>query len=248
MAKSNEAKNEVALFGAKTALPTEAAKDAGMGNENVSAADVGIPQIKLLQALSPQCQTVEGAKAGLFFNTQTNELMDAVYFISLTFVRTFTVWKDQNLGGGKMGEFDTNEAAVAARAQLPGNEADYDVQETCAHYVLLLDPASNSLIGPAVMYMDRSKLSAHRDLNALILRNSPQNESRLAMAYKFAPKSVTNKKSQQYFVIDVQNATGTAERATVSNDVYVTARDSLNGLRASMGIAANDEATDTAAA
>lgn len=224
-------KNEVALFGAKTELPAYAANDAGLGNENLTSQDVGIPQIKLLQQMSPQLNSIEGAKAGLYLNTQTDELMEEVYFISLAFNRTFTVWKDQNLGGGKMGEFESMEAATDYKGTLPGGEGDYDVQETCAHFLLLLDPKSAQIIGPAVLYMDRSKLSAHRDLNALIVRNSPNNEPRFAGAYKFVAKSVTNKANKTFFVIDVENATGTTDPAWVSEEVYEAAKQSFAGLK-----------------
>lgn len=228
-------KNEVAVFGAKTSLPAAASNDAGLGNENLTAADVGIPQLKLLQALSPQVQDVEGAKAGLFINVQTNEIMESVYFISLAFERTFTVWKDMNLGGGKMGEFQTNEAAQDHRAGLPGGESDYDVQETCAHYMLLLDPTTGTITGPAVIYMDRSKLSAHRDLNALVMRNAgSDNIPRFAAAYKLTGKQLSNKAGQKYFILDVANATGDNDPAWVADDLYEAAKKSYQGLKASL--------------
>lgn len=240
-------KKEVALFGAKAELPASAANDVGMGNENMSADDVAIPQIKLLQALSPECISVEGAKPGKFYNTQTGELLDEIYFISLKFKVTFNIWKDQDLGGGKQGEFDTEAAAQAARAALPGNESDYDIQKTATHWILLLDPATNKLIGPAVIYMDRSKLPTHKDLNGLVARNSPNNESRLVCAYKFVAKSITNKAGKTFFVINVENATGDVSApAYVSDEVYTVARDSLKGLSMITGDAAND--ADAAAA
>lgn len=240
-------KKEVTLFSGKTELPASAANDAGMGNENMSPDDVSIPQIKLLQAMSPELNSVDGAKAGKLYNTQTGELLDEVYFISLKFKVTYNIWKDQDLGGGKMGEYDTEAAAQAARSTLPGKEADYDIQKTATHWILLLDPATNKLIGPAVIYMDRSKLATHKDLNGLVARNSPNNESRLVCAYKFVPKSITNKANKTFFVINVENATGDVSApAYVSDEVYTVARDSLKGLAMMTGEAAND--SDAAAA
>ena len=43
--------------------------DSGLGLENVDAQSVAIPFITVLQGLSPQIETVEGAKPGLIINT-----------------------------------------------------------------------------------------------------------------------------------------------------------------------------------
>ena len=49
------------------------AADAGMGLENMTSQDMAIPFFNVLQKLSPQCDTVEGAKAGMIFNTVTEQ-------------------------------------------------------------------------------------------------------------------------------------------------------------------------------
>lgn len=79
------------------------ASDAGMGLENVDSKSLAIPFLSVLQPLSPQCQDVkdggvEGAKAGRFINTITNELFEAVEVIPCAFKREFLRWAP-NRGG-----------------------------------------------------------------------------------------------------------------------------------------------------
>lgn len=77
--------------------------DAGAGLENVDSKSLAIPFIACLQALSPQCQDVkdggvEGAKAGKFINTITNELYDSINVIPVAFKREYLRWAP-NRGG-----------------------------------------------------------------------------------------------------------------------------------------------------
>jgi hypothetical protein len=77
--------------------------DSGAGLENVDAKSLAIPFIACLQALSPQCQDVkdggvEGAKAGKFINTITNELYDSIKVIPVAFKREYLRWAP-NRGG-----------------------------------------------------------------------------------------------------------------------------------------------------
>ena len=60
----------------KEQLPSEInfAEDANVGFEDLTQQDVAIPFFVLLQKMSPQLDSVEGAKAGQVFNTVTEEV------------------------------------------------------------------------------------------------------------------------------------------------------------------------------
>ena len=71
-------KNEVAVKeeNLPVAFASDMMADAGMGFENVSANDVAIPYLKILQALSPELRgatKVAGAEEGLIINTVTGQ-------------------------------------------------------------------------------------------------------------------------------------------------------------------------------
>ena len=78
MAKNKEVavKNE---YGLPAELADEMALDAGAGQEDITAADVSIPFLRILQQMSPQCirskgEYIDSAQAGQIFNTVTGEL------------------------------------------------------------------------------------------------------------------------------------------------------------------------------
>ena len=50
--------------------------DAFSGLENISQDDLATPRLKVLMQLSPELEDLEGAKAGMIFNTVTNEFSD----------------------------------------------------------------------------------------------------------------------------------------------------------------------------
>lgn len=198
--------NNVVLFGEKATLPAYAQQDATMGHENVGAEDLALPQIKLLQAISNEVHEIEGAAPGMLLNTLTQELYENVYLINLKFDKTYTIWKDRDLGGGKMGDYDTEEAAKAALSTLPGSESDYAINETATHYVLIVNPETMQVESPAVMYMDRSKLSASRAWNSQINLKSNGQAPRFASVWQVGKKAVKNKRNETYFNLDIDFA------------------------------------------
>ena len=82
-------------------------EDSGAGIEQADSSSFAIPFITMLQAQSPAVvdETVEGAKAGLFINSITNELYVKVSVIPTYYQRRFLRWSPRSKGGGYKGEF-----------------------------------------------------------------------------------------------------------------------------------------------
>ncbi len=86
-------------------------EDAGLGMENTTADEFTIPFITVLQTNSPQCDENEGsyipgAKAGMFYNTGTGELIngkDGFIFVPVARDHNFAEFTPRNLGGGFVG-------------------------------------------------------------------------------------------------------------------------------------------------
>ena len=80
--------------------------DAGQGMEGADNDTYAIPFLSILQSNSPQVEDdmPEGAKAGLFINTITEELMEEVEIIPCSFQRRFLQWAPRSDGGGFRGE------------------------------------------------------------------------------------------------------------------------------------------------
>lgn len=93
-------RGEVALASAELfeATPAE-------GFEGMSADDLAIPFLKLLQKMSDEVDKdagayIEGAEAGMYLDTATGELMKTVDFVVCHYHRAMVEWRDRDAGGG----------------------------------------------------------------------------------------------------------------------------------------------------
>jgi hypothetical protein len=148
------------------------AADAGAGMENVDAQSVAIPFIVVLQGLSPQCETVEGAKPGLLCNTVTNELFTELDIIPVSFRRSFLKWTPREKGGGYKGEMPVVEyEKLKAADKFTINEKGFEVYEgletkdTRMHFVLV---CVNGIWSPAVISMGSTQIKYSKRLMARI--------------------------------------------------------------------------------
>lgn len=100
-----------------TVDPNMFADDAGKGMEGTDKDSYAIPFITLLQGLSPQLETVEAAKPGLFINTITNEISKTLRVVPCAFQRRYLRWAPRSSGGGFKGEYDPVEVETG---KVPG--------------------------------------------------------------------------------------------------------------------------------
>lgn len=117
--------------------------DAGAGLEGADRSSFAIPFITILQGLSPQLETVDGAKPGLFINTITNELYKEVQVIPCAFQRRYLQWAARSAGGGYRGEHNPVDVETG---KTPGVVRDGDgrlkvgedeLKDTRNHFVLV---------------------------------------------------------------------------------------------------------------
>jgi hypothetical protein len=185
---------EISLFGNKSdALPAHLQNDRGLGNENAGDA-LAVPQIKLLQALSPEMRNVDGAQVGMLYNNVTGALYSSIYVANVYLDHYFTVWKDRKKGGGKFGEFADEASAISHIATLDGNPQDYQAQETHKHSLILLDE-SGEVTGPAVMYMKGTQLTPSRAWNTEIVQTKA---ARFATIWTLSTKMDRNNRGDEY--------------------------------------------------
>jgi len=141
------------------------AEGPGPGNEHVDE-DRGMPQLKLLQALSPECTpgegNVPGAVPGVFLESRENKLLGTtVYVVNAFFRIRHTVWHENDRGQPK-GSFATEVEAKACQAQHPGSDVVY----TPEHFVFIM--RDGEFAGPYMLVMPKSKLGANRAWNTMI--------------------------------------------------------------------------------
>lgn len=188
------------------AMPSFAEKAPAVGSENVSADDLKIPMLKVLQALSPELQDdnakyIESAKAGDIANTVTGEAVSSVKCMNLYFKKSFVVWLKREAGGGKVGEFDTEEAARDYLTETGLDPATHDISSTATHYVLLLNDDATEIVGQAVIPMTGTGVGVSDTWNSNIqMTGAPQ---RFLSVWELATVRRKNSKGS-WFVFDPQ--------------------------------------------
>lgn len=174
MAKKNEVvKSEETAV----ALATGYQDEAGAGFEDLTADDMVIPRISILQKMSPQVDEdnpsyVEGAKAGAMLNSVTGEIYtkDGFRFVPVHRVHEFLEFVPRDLGGGFKGSHaPDSEVVKKAREAVGGNWGKISVvdgegagntlNETFQVYGLLVDGDN---FAPAVLSFSSSNIKQYK--------------------------------------------------------------------------------------
>jgi hypothetical protein len=181
-------KNEVALASGDNlpAIGLDLSSYAGMGMEEVDQSSLAIPFLSLLQGLSPQLETVDDAKSGLYIDTITSEVMKEVRIIPCAFQRRFIRWAPRAKGGGYKGDYSPNDVTLNRIPGMsqhdgvilmdvpPGQPAfdekgapNYDkLSDTRNHYVLY--ESAEGTWRPALMSLSSTQIKKSKRFMSLI--------------------------------------------------------------------------------
>jgi hypothetical protein len=102
------AKQSVAIKEEKQlALPDFMKEEVGLGTEALGAADVEVPRVKLIQALSPELQEYNELKQGHFWHTLAELDMGPQVRVTPIYIdNRFILWRPQDSGGGILARAD----------------------------------------------------------------------------------------------------------------------------------------------
>lgn len=145
--------------------------DAGAGFENQTRDDIAMPFLIVLQSNSPVVadQTVEGARAGMLFNTVTEEVCTEQTFIPACTRHVFVEWVPRDKDGGYVGEHDINDPLVAkAKAESEDGytlvlENGNVLVETFYVYGVLTEGTDS--LGFVTMAFDSTKIKVYKKFN-----------------------------------------------------------------------------------
>ena len=220
------APKSVVGFLAGDSLPAHLQQGTGAGNENVSASDMTIPRLDIIQQLSPQLDPsgskfIEGAKLGHVFNSLTGDLYEHCFVVNLHFETRYQIFKKRQFGGGFEGSFDTDGEANAYLDTNNLPRAQYDVVETAIHKCLLLDEQGNP-DQPVLIYMSGSKMKISKNWNSEIRLKDPRAD-RFASVWTLSSIGEKNKQGQPYqnFKVDFAGWAGEA-LATEAGALYAS--------------------------
>lgn len=173
---------------ALSAIPSFiSAEELGAGFEGTDKDSYAIPFLQILQKMSPMVDEdspkyVEGAKAGMLYNTVTGRLFDGkagLQFIPCAYKRSFIQWGARDNGGGFKGEFtpeqveemkaegklvlvDNKLYVPDADGKVDEKKSDY-VADTRSHFIITIDP-DNGETSCAILSCASSQIKASRNL------------------------------------------------------------------------------------
>lgn len=222
---SKKTTTEVAVKETNTALAVMAADfaaDAGLGMEGADKASFAIPFISVLQGLSPQLETVDGAKPGLFINTITNELFKEVLVVPCAYQRRFLRWAPREAGGGYKGEYNPVDietgkiVTVANDKGQPTLEGDL-LKDTRNHFVLMQTEAGTwqpALLSLSSTQIKKSKrwMSLIQGIEMRAANGKPFNPPSFSHVYRLKTCKEENSQGSWWGVeISIEEPVGDAE-------------------------------------
>lgn len=141
---------------------------ANSGFENTTQDDFAVPFLDILQGQSPEVESLDAAKPGMFHNTVTDDLFDGKEGISVIVVGTnheYVEWVPRNKGGGIVGRHsvDSSIVAEARRNSEKFNELytseGNELVETYYAYLILNLPEGPS---PAVLSCSSTRIKPYK--------------------------------------------------------------------------------------
>ena len=145
------------------------AADANVGLEKMTASDLAIPFISLIQKTSPQIEEIDGAKPGMIFNSVTNKLYKEITVLPCGYKRSFVEWKPREKGGSYVGEH-TPDSELAGKPRNDRGEVVLEngniLVETAYQFILLIDGNNAET---AVISMSSTQLKKARRWNSMMM-------------------------------------------------------------------------------
>ena len=136
----------------------------GEGMEGTTKESFAIPFLTILQSNSPQLDTIEGAKSGMFFESVNERVIPGtpgLQIILCAYSRRFVRWAPRTQGGGYRGEMYPEEVKQLIDKKLavegkgmrlysvgadstPDPDKHDMLRDTRNHYILMLNPDTGS--------------------------------------------------------------------------------------------------------
>ena len=150
--------------------------DSGMGLENIDKSDLALPFLKLLQSGSDETKKkhakyVEGAEAGMFYNTVTKKLYDGekgIQVIPVFYKMTYPEWAPFEKREGRPIHPDRGPGIMSKVTQNERNKDMLDngneIIKTANHFVIINGDKPEK----ALMAMKSTQLKVSRGWNSLM--------------------------------------------------------------------------------
>lgn len=206
-------------------------QDAHDGLNNITSDDVALPFLKVLSQLSPELESVEGAKAGMIYNTVTSEVFDGakgIKVIPCHYERKYIEWAPRGQGSGApIAVHPATSDIMTKTFRKPGDSKDYlesgnYIENSAQFYVLVVGDDGSA--NPALVVMKSTQLKKARKWNSMMMtlklhgKNGPFTPPAYSHVYRLLTLKESNDKGS-WFGWEVERV-GPVEDATT----YVMAK------------------------
>lgn len=175
-----KASTEVAIPPSAGAVMTYAGLEqyAGQGLDDLTAQDRSIPFLKILEKNSPECETVEGARPGMWINTATLQLYTTVRFVPVCRDHLMVEWVPIDAGGGLVASYGMDQPisvwALKQRGKIKLRNGN-DLVDTFYLYGIVVPEPTDDEAEPyvAVIAFTSTRIKAYKTIvdrsNAIML-------------------------------------------------------------------------------
>jgi hypothetical protein len=185
--------------------------DAASGTENMSQDDLALPFLKVLSQLSPELESVEGAKAGMIYNTVSGDIYDGtkgLLVLPCFYERKFIEWAPRGQGsGGPANIYAATSDIMTKTFRKQGDSRDWlengnYIESTAQHYVMILDEEKGD--HPALIVMKATQLKKSRKWNSMMMtvkmtgKNGPFTPPTYSHIYRITTSKESNDKGSWY--------------------------------------------------
>lgn len=152
--------------------------DAGQGMEDMSADDIQIPRINIIQSLSPQrsktkAEYINGCEEGQIFENGSKQLWDGgegILVVPVKFHKSYLEWAPRDTGKGLVKHHGNDSSVYDSiepneryqRFTKEGNE----IIPTAEYFVYVIDPAAGTF-RPCVLSMSKSAIKHAKRWNLM---------------------------------------------------------------------------------
>ena len=215
----------------------------GRGSENVTADDLAIPRIKLLQAISEEVlngnpKQVTGASAGMLMNSMTNALYTSFFAVNLHFAKKTVAWRKRKMGGGIYDTYSTEAEAVAALTEAGEDIKNFDISENPTHLVMLINEKGEPK-GVALIDMPGTKIKVSKRWNSMIAEAEAEGHPRFGCVWHVGVKGESNAQGN-FYNLDLLDIADGAKYIVAPQEIYQAAENAFNAFFGT--VPAEDEA------
>ena len=148
--------------------------DSGMGLENIDKGDLALPFLKLLQSGSDETKKrhakyVDGAEAGMFYNTVTKKLYDgekAILVVPVFYKMTYPEWAPFERAEGRPIHTDRGPEIMSQTSKAGNKDVlanGNEIIKTANHFIIILSDKPEKCL----MTMKSTQLKVSRNWNSV---------------------------------------------------------------------------------